>query len=92
MTYFNKPPTAEEVLKTLAEQPAKLVRQLTGTEEVRKAHQPLTWPVSSQLVRASQMLLQEQRNVVQTLMSSNIATPEQQGRNICLVAGMVMMG
>lgn len=34
VTYFNQPPTPEEVLKTLVEQPAKLVRQLTGTEEV----------------------------------------------------------
>lgn len=36
VTYFNKPPTPEEVLKTLVEQPAKLVRQLTGTEEVKQ--------------------------------------------------------
>lgn len=35
VTYFNKPPTPEDVLRKLAEQPAKLVRQLTGTEEVR---------------------------------------------------------
>ena len=34
VTYFNEPPTAEQVLQTLAEQPSKIVRQLTGQNEV----------------------------------------------------------
>lgn len=35
VTYFNEPPSAEQVLQALVEQPAKLVRQLTGQDEVR---------------------------------------------------------
>ncbi len=35
VTYFNEPPTVEQVLQTLVDQPAKLVRQLTGQDEVR---------------------------------------------------------
>ena len=38
MTYFNRPPSAEQVLKALVEQPAKLARQLTGGNlEVRSS-------------------------------------------------------
>lgn len=33
VTYFNEPPTAETVLRTIVQQPAKLVRQLTGQDE-----------------------------------------------------------
>ena len=45
VTYFNQPPSAEQVLKALVEQPAKLARQLTGGNlEARSSHldvQPL---------------------------------------------------
>lgn len=37
VTYFNEPPSAEQVLQALVEQPAKLVRQLTGQDEEKQS-------------------------------------------------------
>ncbi|KAL3146124.1 hypothetical protein ABBQ38_015471 [Trebouxia sp. C0009 RCD-2024] len=36
VTYFNEPPSAEKVLQTLTDQPAKLIRQLTGQDEEKQ--------------------------------------------------------
>lgn len=49
MTYFNQPPSAEQVLKALVEQPAKLARQLTGGNlevigSLLDECSALTWP------------------------------------------------
>ena len=96
VTYFNEPPSAEQVLQALVEQPAKLVRQLTGQDEVPLSFDTLTFCAYSilccQLRRptypaSTSFCVQEKQSAVLKLLAANGAPAPTSSGNVVVVAG-----
>lgn len=92
VTYFNEPPSAEKVLQTLADQPAKLIRQLTGQDEVSSLAVG-TWLcanstcLTSCCISLSLALMQEKQSAVLKLLASSSSQASKPNSDVVLVAG-----
>lgn len=91
VTYFNEPPSPEQVLQTLADQPAKLIRQLTGQDEVslfvylQTGHTcRITSTHDASLVCC---LTQEKQSAVLKLLASSSSQANKPNSDVVLVAG-----
>ena len=97
VTYFNEPPSPEQVLQTLVDQPAKLIRQLTGQDEVsspcfdmcvfENLPNLLLISPTSCCINLLFVMMQENQSAVLKLLASNSSQASKPNSDVVLVAG-----